>query len=458
MKKREFDVIVIGAGSGLIISSYAANKGLKVAIVEEGPFGGTCLNRGCIPSKMLIHVADVIEIIKKANLFGVEVNVNKIDWKKIQKWVWNTVDPSAKDIEEANKSAKNITVYKTRGEFVDKKVLKVKDELITAEKIFICAGTRPNIPEIEGLNDINYITSNEALRLEKQPKKMAIIGGGYISAELGHFFSSLGTDVKIVYRGERLLKNEDGEIAEAFTKIVSKKYNVMLNTDILKVSKKGNNIAVKLKQNKKEKEIIVDTLLLTTGRVSNTDILKVEKTNVKTKNGFIEVNKYMETNVPGIFAIGDVVGRYQFKHSANLEANYCVYNAFNPTKKIEVDYSAMPHAIFTSPQIAGVGFTEQELKEKNIKYLTGKYNYYKTGMGKAIEDKDGFVKVLVDLKTKEILGCHILGYDAATLIQEVIVAMKNKLGVKGITDAVHIHPALPEVVLKAFNSIKGINK
>lgn len=407
---------------------------------------------------MLIHVADVIENIKRANLFGITAEVKDINWGKIQKWVWGTVDPSAKGIEEANKNAKNITVYKSRGEFVDKKVLKVKDELITAERIFICAGTRPQVPNFEGLRDINYITSDEALRLEKQPKKLVIVGGGYISAELNHFFSSLGTDVTVVYRGDILLKNEDTEIAEAFTKIVSKKYNVMLNTDIVRFSKSGNNIKVILKQNGKEKEIIVDTVLMTTGRVPNTDILKVENSGVKTKNGFVVVDEFMETNIPGIFAIGDIVGRYQFKHSANLEANYCAYNAFNPSKKIKVDYSAMPHAIFTSPQIAGVGFTEQELKERKIKYLTGKYNYYKTGMGKAMEDKDGFVKVLVDPKRKEILGCHILGHDASTLIQEVIVAMKNKLGIEGITDTVHIHPALPEVVLRAFYSIKGINE
>ncbi len=450
MKKREFDVVVIGAGSGLIISSKAAELGLKTAIIEEREFGGTCLNRGCIPSKMLIHTADVIEIIKNSSKFGINSKLDKIDWNKIQKRVWNTIDSSARNIEKGNRE-ENITIFKKRAEFVGERLLKVGNELITGKKIFICAGTRPNIPEINGLDKVKYYTSDNIMRLKKLPKKILVMGGGYISAELSHVFASVGSEVTIVYRGERLLKNEDKEISETYTRIASKKYNLMLNTNIIKVSKKDKSIKVELEQKGKKKNLITDILLLTTGRIPNSDILKVKNTNVKVdKKGFILVDEYLETNVKGVYAIGDIIGKYLLKHSANLEAGYCANNAFSDSK-IKIDYSAMPHAIFTSPQIASVGFTEEELKE--IKYLKGKYNYYDTGMGMAIEDKDGFVKVLVDANSKKILGCHIIGSDAPTLIHEVIVAMKNNLTISDLIKTIHIHPALNEVVLRAFLSV-----
>ena len=281
---------------------------------------------------------------------------------------------------------------------------------------------------------------------------MIIVGGGYISAELGHFFSSLGTEVIMLVRGDRLIKNEDEEISIAYTRIASRKYNVLFNSEIIKVGKKGKEIDIEIKQGGKKKKITCDALLLATGRIPNTDILAVEKTGVRvSKEGYAKVNEYMETNVPGIWAIGDIAGVYFFKHSANLEASYCTNNAFSKNK-IKVDYSAMPHAIFTSPQIAGVGMTEQELKDGKIKYKVGKYDYINTGMGAAINDKEGFVKVLADLNGK-ILGCHIIGSDASTLIHEVIVAMKAGLGVNGILDAVHIHPALSEVVHRAFGNV-----
>jgi len=233
MKNKVFDVIVIGAGSGLTISSGAAEMGMKVAVIDKGPFGGTCLNRGCIPSKMLIHTADIAETIKNSELFGIASKITNVDWKKIQKRVWDTIDPEAKGIEEGNRDSKNITVYKDEAVFVGNKIIKVGSQHITAKKIFICAGTRPMIPKIPGLDKVKYHTSDDVMRLPNQPKSMIVIGGGYISAELGHFFSSLGTDVTLINRGDRLLKNEDREISKAFTKILPKKYNVLINTNHL---------------------------------------------------------------------------------------------------------------------------------------------------------------------------------------------------------------------------------
>lgn len=454
MEKR-FDAIVIGAGSGLIISSELARRGFKVALVEQDAFGGTCLNRGCIPSKMLLRSADVMDEIKRAQMLGINARVISIDWKKIMNRVNSFVDAEARELEKSNKADKNIKVYKATARFVGKKKLKVENDIITADKIFICAGTRPSIPQIPGLDSVNYITSDEALRLKRQPESMIIIGGGYIAAELAHFFSSLGTKVTILQRSSWLVTAEDSEIAQAFTRIYARKHDVVLNASVNRVFKQGKKIAVEYSVGKQKRVVSGEQLLVATGRVPNTDILDVEKTGISTyKNGFITTNSFMETNVPGIWAIGDIAGVFLFKHSANLEAAHAVFNALNPKQKMPVPYDAMPHAIFSSPQIAGVGMTEDELKEKKIPYVVGKYKYYDTAYGKSIEDRDGFVKVLADPKTRQILGCHILGSDASILIHEVVVAMKAKLGVNGILQAVHVHPALPEVVQRAFSSIK----
>jgi len=345
-------------------------------------------------------------------------------------------------------------LYKTEGKFVGFKTLKVGKETITADKIVIAAGTRPFIPKIEGLSDVDFITSDGALRLKKLPKTMTVIGGGYIAAELAHFFGSLGAKITIIQHNELLVPNEDIEIAEKFTEIFRKKYNVLLGYNAVKVSRKGKNFVVIAEKNGKKKKIISEQLLVAAGRIPNTDILDVKKTDVRINDrGFVNVNEFMETNVKGVWALGDIAGKFLFKHSANLEANYVYNNIFHEKRKI--DYRAMPHAIFTSPQIAGVGYTERELKEKKISYAIGKYSYMNTGMGLALQDKDGFVKILAHKKTRKILGCHIIGTDASTLIQEVIVAMKSGNGtVDNIRNAVHVHPALSEVVQRAVNDIE----
>ena len=454
MAAKEYDVIVIGSGSGLTISSYAASKGLKVAVIEDGPFGGTCLNRGCITSKMLIHAADVSEAVQRAHEWGIKSGGLKgLDWKKLQRWVWGFVNEDSKGIERGNRNAKNIDVYKGRARFTAEKTLEVNGKTLRGEKIFICAGARPAIPHINGLEGSGYITSTEALALSKQPKSMVIIGGGYISAELGHFYSSIGTKVTLLSRGGRLVKNEDGEISELFTKITARKYDVMFMSDVQEV-KGGRLKTVKFLHNGKRKTVKAEQLLIATGVEPNTDDLHLHNANVQMdEKCFVKVNEFMETSAEGVWAIGDVAGKHLFKHSANLEAAVCARNALDG-QKIAVDYTAMPHAVFSSPQIAGAGFTEQELKKSGKKYLKGKYYYYKTAMGKAMEEKEGFAKALVEPETGKILGFHIIGPEASTLIHEVLVAMKNGLTANDVLKTVHIHPALSEVVQRAFRNLK----
>jgi len=447
----KFDLIVIGGGSGLTVVSAAAAQGLKVAVIEEGPLGGTCLNRGCIPTKILVHSADVVQTIKNSGEFGVNVDSKpSIDFEKAMKRSW-VVDEDAQKIEESLRKNPNITLYKERAKFTGQKTILVGGDEISADKIVIAAGTRPSVPPIEGLDSVPYMTSREILRIKELPKELLVIGGGYISTELAYFFSAMGSKVTILQRNVRLLPREDQEIGEKFTEIFSKHCDIKLNFASSKVEKNGDRIVVHSKDGQKAEG---SHLLIATGRTSNSDILEVEKTGVvMNKHGYVECDQYMQTNVDGIWVLGDIAGKYLFKHSANLEAEVVVRNIFNPDNKVKVDYSAMPHAVFSFPQIAGVGYTEQELKENGMKYLSGKYMYKNSGMGLALGEKEGFVKFLTSYDGK-ILGCHIIGPEASTLIHEVLPLMRTgSNNLKDIISTIHIHPALSEVVERAARNV-----
>jgi len=422
---QHFDLMVLGSGSGLEVSSEAAGLGLSVAIIEEGPFGGTCLNRGCIPSKMLIHCADVMDTIKNAHIFGIKATVQGIDWQAIIARAVDEVDADARAIEEGNRQADNITVFKGRGRFTGAKTLEVNGEEISAEIVLIAAGTRPMVPDIPGLVGVPYITSDEALRLPEQPRRLAILGGGYIAAEMAHFFGALGTEVTLIQRGPQLLRAEDDDVARRFTEVYQRKINILLNTRISRAESRGHEIVLEVSSEGSTGEVLADGLLVATGRVPNTDLLNVAVTGVEIdERGFVETDEFLETNVPGIWALGDIVGKYLLKHSANLEAAYAGNNIFNPDNKVAVDYNAMPHAIFASPQVAGVGLTEREAIEQGFDFAVASYDYSDTAYGSSIEDRDGFVKILAERHSGEILGAHIIGTDASILIQEVVNAMR----------------------------------
>jgi len=453
---KDLDVMVIGTGSGLEVSTEAAARGLSVAIVEHGPFGGTCLNRGCIPSKMLIHCANVMETIQHAGQFGIKARAEAVDWQFIIRRASDQIDEEARALEEGNRGHPNITVFKGTGRFVAERTLEVNGERIGAKTVVIAAGSRPSIPPIPGLDRVPYLTSDQALRLPEQPQRLAILGGGYISAELAHFFGALGTQVTIINRGPLLLRREDEQLARRFTEVYQRKFNVYLNSRVSRAYREGEGVGLEISTNGDTQTIVADAFLVATGRIPNTDLLEVANTGVKTDGrGFIQADEYLETNARGIWALGDIVGRYLLKHSANLEAAYVAHNMFNPDNKVAVDYHAMPHAVFASPQVASVGVAEQTARERSIPYVAGIYDYRDTAYGSSIEDRDGFVKVLAHPETKEILGCHIIGSEASMLIQEVVNAMRMRLTTDAITQSIYVHPALPEVVQRAFGALRS---
>ena len=445
---KEYDLIVIGAGSGLDVASAMHSKGEKVALIEPGPLGGTCLNRGCIPSKMLIHRAQLANEIRDSEKFGIKASIEDIDFEEMIKEVNKNVSEDAEAIESGVENADKYDLYRSEASFVEDKVVEVDGEKLTAEKILISAGSRPFIPPVEGVEEVDYLTSKDALELEEKPDSIVIVGGGYIAAEMAFFYSEMGIDVTIVERGEKLLKREDKEVSDKFTGLAQERYNVILEASAEKIEEKNNRKIAHLDTGE---TVEADEILMATGRRPNTDKLKLkENTSIKlTERGFIQTDTGLMTSVQGVFALGDIAENFMFKHSANYEASI-VYKNMNGMD-VEADFTAMPHAVFTKPQIAGVGKTEQELEEQERNYRKSVYNYENTGMGQALKEENGFVKVLA--REDEILGAHIIGPEASTLIHEVLPVMRSGGGVSEIRDAIHIHPALSEVVGRAFDQL-----
>lgn len=448
----EFDLLVVGAGSGLDVAAGAADMGLDVAIVEKGPMGGTCLNRGCIPSKMLIHRADLARKIQTSERFGIDAETRSVDFRSMVREVNEYVESESQAIESGLETSPNHALYRGEGRFVDERTVEVKGEELRGDKVVVAAGARPRIPPIEGLDEVDYLTSREALKLEEQPESMVVVGGGYVGTELAHFYGALGTEITIVGRSG-LLPGEDSEVSERFAEVFGRRHEVR-ECEVSHVYEDGDEVCVGTEEGGAEIEVRGERLLVATGRVPNTDLLRVEEGGIETDSrDFVDVDEYLGTTAEDTWALGDVIGPPMFKHTANMEARLVFVNALTDHRH-EVDYRAMPHAVFSEPQVGSAGKTEGELEREGRDFLRGVYGYGDVAMGIAMKEDDGFVKVLVDPEG-EILGCHVIGPHASVLIHEAVVAMRSGDGtVDNIHDSVHVHPALNEVVKRAFEAIE----
>jgi len=414
---------------------------------------------------MLLYHADIFETVESAGSFHIDAEVTDVDFAEMVREVNEEVSADADSIRHGLRSSSQHDLYEGEGRFVDERTIEIvggEDEgaRIRAETVLIAAGTRPAVPDIDGIDDVNYLTSTEALQLETPPDHLVIVGGGYIAAELGHFFGTFGSDVTIIGRRPNLLPEADEEVAEAFTERYADRFTVHTGHAATAVSESDGRVTVEAHpyeygdgggiRDDKSVTVTGDTLLVATGRTPNSDRLDLGETAVKTdERGFIETDEYLRTSAEGVWALGDIVGEYLLKHSANHEAQAVARNIFADDLQ-PVDYTAMPFAVFASPEVAGVGAHESELRESGTEYATRTYRYDQTARGSAMK-ADGFVKAIIDLEGK-ILGCHIIGPEASDLIQEVVVAMKAGSGtVSDIRESVHIHPALSEVIQRAFS-------
>jgi dihydrolipoamide dehydrogenase len=454
-----FDVLVIGSGSGMLIASTAVGSGFKTAVVDNGPMGGTCLNRGCVPSKMLIYPADIVSTIKEAQRIGVNATVNSIDFQNIMSRMRNLVNGDSATQARAVKDTSGLTWFKETGEFISDYTLQTGEHTINAEKIFIVSGARPGIPPVKGIENVDYLTSDTVLELETPPESILIIGGGYIGVEYGHFFSGIGAKTTIIQRPFRLLPEEEPEISDLLKRELEQRMAIYTGFEVVSVKQEGNvkTVVARNREDGSFKEFTAAALMVAAGRVPNSDLLKPEKTGVKLdERGYVKVNEYLETSKRNIWAFGDAIGKEMFKHVANYEASIAWHNAVHE-HKVETDYSAAPHAVFTHPQVASVGLKEAEAKQQGYKILVGKAFYRDTAMGGAMGEPAGFVKVVVERETGKLLGGHIIGAEASVLIQEITNAMVTESkSFAPIMRAMHIHPALAEVVQNAFGNLRPV--
>jgi len=457
---KQYDLITIGTGSAMNIvdAMIQENPNIRVAVIDKDEPGGICLTRGCIPSKILLYPAELVRTIEKARDLGVDAKIASINFQMVMERMRTLINNDIDQIREGLSSSKNIDYYHAPAEFVSPYTMRVDGAEITSKIIFLCIGSKINIPAVKGLDKVKYHTSDTVLKLTKLPESIAIIGGGYIAAEYGHFFSSMGSKVTIIGRNPQFLPEEEPEVSSLAKKDLERHITILTNQEVKEVREIGYRKELVAVDRKSGKNTIITTkeIMVATGRGPITDILHPEKTGVKlTEEGWIEVNDYLETSQPNIWALGDADGKYPFKHVANYESKIVYYNAILK-RKVKADYHAIPHAVFTYPEIASVGLGEKEAVEKYgpDKVLIGFQKYEDTAKGEAMNVKDYFVKVIVEAETMRILGAHIIGPYASILIHEIIPLMYAGNGsYEPISDSIHIHPALSEVVDRAFQSL-----
>ncbi|HZX06944.1 mycothione reductase [Kribbella sp.] len=452
-----YDLVVIGTGSGnTIVNRRFADW--KVAIVERGTFGGTCLNVGCIPTKMFVHAADVAATPSVSARYGVDEQLLDVRWTDVRDRIFGRIDPISAGGSEYRHHNSGVHMYDGTGRFTGVKELTVDNKdgstsVFSAERFVIATGSRPVVPPIPGLEETGFHTSNTIMRLDELPRRIAIIGSGFVAAEFAHVFGAFGVEVTVVARSAELLRYEDAEVAARYTEIARQKYDVRLNHETVHVSRQDDGtVLVKMLHPDGADELVVDELLVAVGREPNSDLLNLGATGVEVDSaGRVVVDKYQQTSVEGIYALGDVTNPHQLKHVANHEARVVKHNLLNPDDRIESDHRFVPHAVFSSPQIASVGLTEEQARERGIRYVTAVQRYADIAYGWAMEDTTGFAKVLADPETGQLIGCHVIGPQAPTVIQPVIQAMSFGLDAYTMARGQYwIHPAMPELIENAL--------
>jgi mycothione reductase len=445
-----FDLAVIGSGSGnSIVTKQMADW--SAAIIEEGTFGGTCLNVGCIPTKMYVYAADLAEHVADSERYGVDAHLDGVRWAAIRDRVFGRIDPiSVSGREYRAHVAPNCTLFEAHAGFVDAHTLALSTgERITADRIVIATGSRPVVPDVVTDSGVNFHTSKTVMRIDDLPEHVLILGGGYIAAEFAHVFSAFGMGVTVVSRSAPLLRHLDHDVSARFTEIAHRRWDVRLNTEVATLTEDRRGIHATLTDGSR---VDADLLLVATGRVPNSDRLNLAAAGVVTHaDGRVEVDAQQRTTVPHIWALGDVCSPHQLKHVSNHEARVVAHNLLHPGDPVDADHRFVPAAVFSSPQLANVGLTEAEAQRAGVDYVTATKEYGSTAYGWAMEDTASFCKLIADRSTGLLIGGHIMGEQAATLIQPVIQAMSFGLGVRDMARGQYwIHPALTEVVENAL--------
>jgi len=462
---KEYDVIAIGTGSAMNIVEGILQRDpeKRIAVIDKDEPGGICLTRGCIPSKLLLFPAEVVRLCEEGRSLGVHVKATKIDFQAIMDRMRSIVGASKAEIQKSFEETTELDYYREAAEFTGPYQLKVGKETIQGKTILLCLGSKPLVPPIRGLEEAGYHTSDTVLGMDQLPPSLAVLGGGYIAAEYGHFFSAMGSEVTILGRNPQFLPHEEPEVSRLAKQELSKHMTILTGHEVTAVSAGPSGkkrVIAGHTPSRETREVLADEILVAVGRGSNTDILHPERTGVDTDgNGWVIVDEHLQTSAPNIWAFGDATGKYLFKHVANYESRVVYYNAILGEKR-KVDYRAVPHAVFCHPEVASVGLRMREAVEAygEDALLVGFCRYQDTAKGEAMGGAEGyFAKVITTRDTREILGAHIIGPQASVLIQEIINLMYTpERDTAPILRGMHIHPSLSEVVERACTSLMPV--
>ncbi len=433
------DLIIIGSGpGGYNTACHAAKNGLNTIVFEDRQTGGTCLNRGCIPTKTLCHEADMIEAVATMTGSRPEVDFNKAMTRKEQ------VTAQLREGVEGLMKSPGITFIKERASFKDSKTIIAGGEEYTADNIIIATGSESKLPPIEGIDEKGVVTSTELLNLEKLPKHLCIIGAGVIGMEFASVFKTFGSDVTVIEFLKECLPAIDSDIAKRMRKVMERRgINFNMQSAVKSIHKNNNKLIVCFDKKNKPQEVEADIVLVATGRKPNIEGLGLENTDINYDNKGIKVDDNMQTNICGIYAIGDVNGRAMLAHAATAQGMRAVNHICG--KKDAIRMEIMPAAVFTNPEVAGVGLTSDQCDSMGIEYNTRKGFYRSNGKALAMDESEGMVKLITD-KDNKIIGCHAYGAHAADLIQEATAIMNFNGTIENLVDIIHTHPTLEEIL------------
>lgn len=448
-------IIIIGGGvAGYPAAIKAARMGADVTLIENTFLGGTCLNRGCIPTKSLLHAGEVVQTMKESKIFGIHCKGYTVDFGSVFKRKEAVVQQLRQGVKTLLK-AKQIRVVQGTAEFLDTSTVQIKDttEKIKFDKVLIASGSKPGHINIKGCDGPGVLNSDQVLELKTLPKSVAIIGGGVIGVEFAQIFHQLGSKVTILELLENLIPGSDSEIAQTLEQsMVETGIEVVTGAAIKEVKgKKGKNEVIYTKAGN-EKQVLAEKIFLCVGRTPDISLLKVENIGLAHENGMVSVNDRMETNVPGVYAAGDVIGGIMLAHTASLEGECAVSNALG--KESIINYKVMPSCIYTDPEVASVGLTEEEAKKK-CEIEVGRFPFYASGKALVINRTNGMIKIICEKQFGEVLGVHIIGPRATDMIAEAVLGMTMEVTVEEIAHAVHPHPTLSEAMMETALSLCG---
>ncbi len=449
------DIVIIGAGPGGYVAAIrAAQLGANVHLIENREVGGTCLNRGCIPTKTYFRHAEIYSDIKRSEEFGIKVDNPQIDGRALQNRKKGIVNQLVKGIEILISSYENIEYLNGSASLIDKNTVKVnlkngEIKEIKADNIVIATGSKPTMTETKGVDLDGVITSDDLLEMEEIPETLIVVGAGVIGVEFASIYNGLGSNVILL--ASRMLKNADKEISRRITPLLKKRgINVYMDIRAKEIIKEGDKLRVIARYKKKDEEIEVvgDKVLIASGRGPVVEGLNLDDLGIEYSHKGIKVNEHFETNIEGIYAIGDVndIG-IQLAHVASAQGVYTVERIMGLEPTINLD--VYPNCVFCFPEVAHVGLTEKEAKEKKIKYKTSKFMFGANGKALTLGETDGLVKVIASSEDNKILGVHIIGPHANDLIHEGALAISNGLTVEHIANTIHAHPTLSEAFYEA---------